>query len=104
VALAIECARLDPLALDYLPPNIRVSNAAAASAVRNRDVITINILHCNDGTYALTVNGEVVAAGLPTNAAAWQEAERLLVSDTAEDANDDRFGGANGGGDRACRH
>ena len=63
---------------------------------------TINLLHCNNGTYAVTVNGEVVAAGLLTNAAAWREAERLLESDTA-DAND-RFGGANGCGDRAHHH
>jgi len=61
---------------------------------------TINILHCDDGTYAVTVNGEVVAAGLLTKAAAWREAERLVESDTAEDAND-RFGGASGCGDRA---
>ena len=45
---------------------------------------TIKILHCNDGTYAVTVNGEVVAAGLMTNAAAWREAERLVESDTAD--------------------
>ena len=49
---------------------------------------TINILHCNDGTYAVTVNGEVVAAGLLTNADAWREAERLVETDTAENAND----------------
>ena len=61
---------------------------------------TINILRCNNGTYAVTVNGEVVAAGLLTNDAAWREAERLVES---EDAND-RFGGANGCGDRARHH
>jgi len=33
---------------------------------------TINILHCIDGTYAVTVNGEVVAAGLLSDAAAWR--------------------------------
>ena len=64
---------------------------------------TINILHCNDGTYAVTVNGEVVAASLLSNAAAWREAERLVMSDTAEDAND-RFGGASGCGDRTLHH
>jgi len=64
---------------------------------------TINILHCNDGTYAVTVKGEVVAAGLLTNTAAWLEAERLVESDTAEEAND-RFSGANGCGDRARHH
>jgi hypothetical protein len=60
---------------------------------------TINILHCNDGTYTVTVNGEVVAAGLLSNAAAWREAERLLVESdtTAQDANG--FRGANGCGD-----
>ena len=64
---------------------------------------TIRILHCDDGTYAITVNGEVVAAGLLTNAAAWREAERLVESDTAEDAND-RLGGACLGGGRALHH
>ena len=64
---------------------------------------TINILHCNNGTYAITVNGEIVAAGLLTKTAAWQEAERLVESDTAEDANDG-FGGANGCSDRARHH
>jgi hypothetical protein len=64
---------------------------------------TINILHCNDGTYAVTVNGEVVAAGLLTNADAWREAERLVETDTAENANDNS-GGANRCGDRALHH
>lgn len=64
---------------------------------------TIKILHCNDGTYAVTVNSEVVAAGLLTNAAAWREAERLVESDTVEDAND-RFGGAGGCDYRAIHH
>jgi hypothetical protein len=71
--------------------------------VETDTMTTINILHCNNGTYAVTVNGEVVAAGLLTNTAAWLEAERLVESDTAEDAND-RFGGANGCGDRARHH
>jgi hypothetical protein len=69
--------------------------------VETDNMTTINILHCNDGTYAVTVNGEVVAAGLLTNAAAWREAERLVES-IAEDAND-RFGSASGCGDRT-RH
>jgi hypothetical protein len=43
---------------------------------------TIDIIHCVDGTYTVTVNGEVVAAGLLTNAAAWLEVERLVESDT----------------------
>ena len=64
---------------------------------------TINILHCNDGTYAVTVNGKVVAAGLLTNADAWREAERLVETDTAENANDNS-GGANRCGDRALHH
>jgi hypothetical protein len=64
---------------------------------------TIKILHRSDGTYAVTVNGEVVAAGLLTTAAAWREAERLVVSDTAENAND-RLGGASGCGDRTLYH
>jgi hypothetical protein len=64
---------------------------------------TINILHCNDGTYAVTVNGKVVAAGLLTNADAWREAEWLVETDTAENAND-KFGGASRCGDRALHH
>ena len=64
---------------------------------------TINILHRKDGTYAVTVNGEVVAVGLPTNAAAWREAERLVETDTAENAND-KFGGASRCGDSALHH
>jgi hypothetical protein len=64
---------------------------------------TIDIIRCSDGTYAITVNGEVVAAGLLTKAAAWQEAEWLVESDTAEDANG--FGGACGSsGDRPRHH
>ncbi|WFU37590.1 hypothetical protein QA640_24290 [Bradyrhizobium sp. CB82] len=65
---------------------------------------TVKILHLNDGTYAVTVNGEVVFAGLLTSAAAWEEAEQLVESDTAEasDKFGDRFGGANG--DRARHH
>lgn len=62
---------------------------------------TIHVIHSKDGTYAVTVNGEVVAAGL-TNGAAWREAERLVESDTAEGAND-RGGNADGCADRA-RH
>jgi len=64
---------------------------------------TIDIIRCRDGTYAVTVNGEVVAAGLLTNAAAWREAEWLVESDTAaEDANG--FGDAGGCGERARHH
>jgi hypothetical protein len=39
-----------------------------------------------DGAYAVSVNGEVVAAGL-SNAQAWREADRL-ESDIAESDND----------------
>ena len=66
-------------------------------------MITIDIIHRNDGTYAVTVNGEVVAAGFLTKAAAWREAERLVESDASEDANG-RFGAANGCGDGARHH
>lgn len=45
---------------------------------------TINIIHAANGRYTVTINGKVVATGL-TNAAAWQEAERLVESDASED-------------------
>src|SRR5215471_11195821 len=64
-----------------------VRNTSAASALRNCEtdtMTTIEILHCKDSTYTVTVNGKVVAAGLLTNAAAWREAERLVESDTAD--------------------
>jgi hypothetical protein len=44
---------------------------------------SVYILRTADGTYAVTVNGVVVAAGL-TSTAAWEEAERLVEFDTTE--------------------
>ena len=49
--------------------------------VKTDTMTTIDIIRCSDGTYAITVNGAVVAAGL-TNGAAWREADRLVESDT----------------------
>ena len=71
--------------------------------VKTDTMTTIDIIRCSDGTYAITVNGAVVAAGL-TNGAAWREADRLVESDTnAENANG--FGGASASSvDRARHH
>jgi hypothetical protein len=54
--------------------------------VETGTMTTIDIIRCRDGTYAVTVNGQIVAAGL-TNGAAWREAERLVESETAEHAS-----------------
>ncbi|MBR0797251.1 hypothetical protein JQ615_17815 [Bradyrhizobium jicamae] len=47
---------------------------------------TIAIIRVRDGTYVVTLNDDVVAFEL-TKAAAWRAAEGLVMSDTAEDAN-----------------